>query len=31
MGRLVGWYGQVAENVDTARKGVCNRRVKNAP
>ena len=26
----VGWYGPAAVNVHTARKGVCNGRVKNA-
>ena len=30
VGRHVGWYGPVAENVQTARKGVCNCGVKNA-
>ena len=29
MGRLVDWYGPVAVNVYTARKDVCNGRVKN--
>ena len=28
--RRVGWYGPVAVNVYTARKGVCNDRVKDA-
>ena len=30
VGRRVGWYGQVVENVHTARQGVCNGRVKKA-
>ena len=30
VGRRVGWYGPVAENVYTTRKGVCNGGVKNA-
>ena len=29
VGRRVGWYGPVAVNVYTARKGVCNGGVKN--
>ena len=29
VGRRVGWYGPIAENVHTARKGVCNSGVKN--
>ena len=24
VGKRVGWYGQVADNIYTARKGVCN-------
>ena len=30
VGRRVGWYGPVAVNVNTARKGVCNGGIKNA-
>ena len=29
VGRRVGWYGPVADNVHTARKEACNGRLKN--